>query len=150
MPDFLPVSLQNKLRHSQPELREQQKIKQTDGAVADSPFSSEICPLACTGLNGVADATFFGGRPPLPLAVPEKICVPLPRLYLIFSTAALSSIRFIRPRREPPTLSSSRRGTPLAAQGSSIVTAKNDPPDHFLNAASSHVFCRGRRPRRPE
>jgi hypothetical protein len=31
--------------------------------------------------------------------VPEKICVPLPRLYLIFSTAALSSPCFIRPRR---------------------------------------------------
>jgi hypothetical protein len=38
MPDVLPVSLQNKLRHSESELREQQKVKQTKRAVADSPF----------------------------------------------------------------------------------------------------------------
>ena len=68
------------------------------------------------------------GHPSRPLAVPEKICVPLPRLYLFFSTAALSSPCFIRPLREPPTLSSSRRGTPLAAQGSS--TPKPPVPLH--------------------
>ena len=71
------------------------------------------------------------------LAVPKIICAVLPHLCLIILTAALSSPCFIFPRREPPTLSSSRRGTPLAAQGSSTVTAKNAPPERFLNAASN-------------
>ena len=47
------------------------------------------------------DELVFGEprSPLIPLAVPEKICVPLPRLYLIFSTAALSSPCFILHRR---------------------------------------------------
>ena len=47
----------------------------------------------------------FGGANKIyPLAVPEKICVSLPRLYLIFSTAALSSLCLIRPRRRKARL----------------------------------------------
>ena len=57
-----------------------------------------------------------------PLAVPEEICAPLPRLCLIsFDRGA-----FLALLHPPP-----------AAQGSSTsVTAKNEPPARFLNAAS--------------
>ena len=89
-------------------------------------------------------ATEFGGRPPLsgtparpchagnpsrPLAVPEKICVPLPRLYLFFSTAALSSPCFIRPWREPPSALRFASGNPFG--GARLVNPQTpcSPPE---------------------
>ena len=47
-------------------------------------------------------------------AVPKKSAPS--KAQLDFLTAARNGICFIRPRREPPPLTSSRRGTPLAAQ----------------------------------
>ena len=58
MPDFLPVSLQNKLRHSESELREQQKVKhKKDNAKwrADDAMSIESAALLPT-LSRVDDA----------------------------------------------------------------------------------------------
>ncbi len=74
------------------------------------------------------------GHPSRPLAVPEKICVPLPRLYLFFSTAALSSPCFIRPRREPPTLSTKHTNWGTARDILLITTLQES------NFASRGVF----------
>ena len=68
---------------------------------------------------------FFRVFIPTTLAVPEEIFAPLPRLCSI----SFDRCAFLALLIPPPE-----------AQGSSTVTAKNEPPARFLNAASSPVY----------
>ena len=98
------------------------------------PFGTNLGDPLCSApprtppypLSPPSEVSEGGGQ--YPFAVPKKIYAELPFLCLIFLTAALSSPCFILPRREPPLLTRSQRGTPLEAQGSS--TPKPPVPSH--------------------